>query len=69
MCEYCCEEDNFRIPISKQVFGSTEVAIGLNIEQSLIYTNLSNPFENQYANFVTQNINFCPMCGRKLGDE
>lgn len=56
MCEYC-EEQKY---ISDELLSSVRIQHFEDMKQNRIYTLVVN---NNYIK-----INYCPMCGRKLGD-
>lgn len=79
MCEYCnCNLDGFSRGYAKKAlaFGIVEAWI-LRIKDVGYYLEMEPDYEVLYAKDESQRydfdesfiINFCPMCGRKLGKE
>ena len=59
MCEYCKNQKN----IKETEGGSYYKIIGTHIEHH------EECWDSYYSFTEKININFCPMCGRKLGEE
>lgn len=77
-CEYCNKKKSFEEEANKSIISKefkNEIDVILEIDRNklclfvdnLTYYNKDNWFEKSSC-LTSKKINYCPMCGRKLGD-
>lgn len=74
MCEYCKNDGYYKANkslISKKLRNNVYVDIQVNVKDKKLIASIENltmNIEDDNCFLPTKKINFCPMCGRKLGD-
>jgi len=75
-CEYCNKEKSFEEEANKSLISKTlknEVSVGLEIDRGKLVlwadnlTYYGTDKFSQSDDLTNKKINYCPMCGRKLG--
>ena len=73
MCKYC-EKDGFynrnKSLISKTLKNNVDIDLSINVKDKKLVASIENltmRVEDNNWFLPTKKINYCPMCGRKLG--
>lgn len=74
MCEYC-KKDGFynrnKSLISKRLKNNVDIDLSINVKDKKLVASIENlTMSIKDDNWVlpTKKINYCPMCGRRLGE-
>ena len=74
MCKYC-KNDGYYNPnkslISKTLKNNVNIDLSINVKDKKLVAsieNLKKSIENNNWCLSTRKINYCPMCGKKLGE-
>lgn len=73
MCRYC-ENDGYynrnKSLISKKLKNNVDIDIAINVKDKKLVASIENLTISEEDNWFlpTKKINYCPMCGRRLGE-
>lgn len=74
MCEYCKNDGYYnrnKSLISKALKNKVDIDLSINVKDKKLVASIENLEMNVEDNnwfLLNKKINYCPMCGRKLGD-
>lgn len=74
MCEYCKKDGYYernKSLISKRLKNNVDIDLSINVKDKKIVASVENlAMRVEGNNWVlpTKKINYCPMCGRRLGE-